>query len=49
MEALARDAAFTELFDFVDKSVHQRNTLIVEMRVSTTTLAPETRAAIIDS
>ena len=48
MELEATGVTYKELFGFCDKSIDQRNALIVDMRVSTTVLAPNTSAAIID-
>src|ERR1035438_4164922 len=44
MELESTGITYKELFDFCDKSVDQRNILIVEMRVSTTILSPSTGA-----
>jgi hypothetical protein len=48
MELESTGVTYKELFAFCDKSIDQRNALIVDMRVSTTKLAPNTRMAIID-
>jgi hypothetical protein len=48
MELEATGATYKELFGFCDKSIDQRNALIVEMRVNTAILAPNTSAAILD-
>jgi hypothetical protein len=48
MELESTGVTYKELFDFCEKSIDQRNTLIVEMRVNTAALAPMIGAAIID-
>ena len=48
MELESTGVTYKELFEFCDKSVDQRNTLIVEMRVETAILTPSTGAAILD-
>jgi hypothetical protein len=48
MELESTGVTYKELLDFCDKSIDQRNTLIVEMRVNTTMLTPNTSGAIFD-
>lgn len=48
MELESTGVTYKELFDFCDKAIDQRNTLIVDMRVTTISLAPNTAVAVID-
>jgi hypothetical protein len=48
MELETTGVTYRELFAFCDKSVDQRNALIVDMRVGTTILPPSTSAAVIE-